>query len=164
MPNYPQHLASFDYRGFHRYFLTFCTHRRALHFTSADVVESVLSQILSTASAEGMSLTAYCFVPDHLHLLAEGTMPDADLKSFVTKSKQLSGYHFARRRRARLWQRYGYERVLRAEETTRDVVRYILENPVRAGLAKGVTSYPFWGSEVYSREQLIEYVQAERAG
>jgi hypothetical protein len=49
--------------------------------------------------------------------------------------------------------------VLRADETTREVIRYIVENPVRAGLANDVASYPFWGSEVYSREQLIEYVQ-----
>ena len=82
----------------------------------------------------------------------------------MTRSKQLSGYHFARRTRRRLWQRYGYERVLRAEETTREVVRYILENPVRAGLAEDVASYPFWGSEVYSREQLIEYVQEDQRG
>jgi putative transposase len=104
MPHYPQHLASFDYKGFHRYFLTFCTHERAPLFTNADAVETVLSQVLRTAAAEGMAVTAYCFMPDHLHLLAEGIGPDANLKSFVTRSKQLSGYHFARRTRARLWQ------------------------------------------------------------
>jgi hypothetical protein len=34
-----------------------------------------------------------------------------------------------------------------------------LENPLRAKLTNDIASYPFWGSEVYSREQLIEYVQ-----
>jgi REP element-mobilizing transposase RayT len=34
----------------------------------------------------------------------------------------------------RLWQRYGFERVLRDDEATLDVARYILRNPVRAGL------------------------------
>ena len=112
-----------------------------------------------------MSITAYCFMPDHLHLLAEGIAADADLKAFTARAKQFSGYHFARQTRTRLWQRYGYERVLRAEETTRDVIRYILDNPVRAGLTMDVGSYPFWGSEVYSRDQLIEYVRDDdRAG
>jgi len=33
----------------------------------------------------------------------------------------------------RLWQRYGFERVLRDDEATLVVAKYILENPLRAG-------------------------------
>ena len=47
--------------------------------------------------------------------------------------------------RGRLWQRGYYERVLRDEDHTRDVIRYILQNPVRAGLAKSPDEYPFLG-------------------
>ena len=159
MPHYPRHLPSFDYQGFHRYFLTFCTHEREAHFTVAARVDGVLSQILRTGASQAVQLTAYCFMPDHLHLLSEGIRADANLKTFVARAKQVSGYHFSRATGQRLWQRYGYERVLRPEETTLGVIRYIVENPVRAGLTKDVASYPFWGSEVYSREELIEYIQ-----
>jgi hypothetical protein len=37
-------------------------------------------------------------------------------------------------------------------------VRYIINNPVRAGLVADVRDYPFWGSSVYSREALLEYI------
>ena len=60
-----------------------------------------------------------------------------------------------------LWQRYGYERVLRSEEHTLDVVRYILANPIRAGLAKNLNEYPFSGSRVFSSEQLMDGLQME---
>ncbi len=102
-------------------------------------------------------------MPEHLHLLVEGLRADADLKTFVARAKQFSGYYFKRETGRRLWQRYGYERVLRAEETTLSVIRYIVENPVRAGLTNDVASYPFWGSEVYSREQLTEHIQQSDA-
>ena len=165
MPHYPHHLPSFDYKGFHRYFLTFCTHERVHYFARAESVHIVLSQILRTRTSQGFTLTAYCFMPDHLHLLLEGVRPEADLKAFVSRAKQSSGYHFKRETGHRLWQRYGYERVLRAEETTLEVIRYIIENPMRAGLTQDAAAYPFWGSEVYTREELIDYVQqGERAG
>jgi putative transposase len=37
-----------------------------------------------------------------------------------------------------------HDHALRAEEATADVVRYIIENPVRAGLVKEVGAYPYW--------------------
>jgi len=55
----------------------------------------------------------------------------------------------------RLWQRYGFERVVRDSEQTFVVARYILENPVRAGLAGAIEEYPFVGSFVYTLPELI---------
>jgi hypothetical protein len=83
---------------------------------------------------------------------------DSDLKTFVARAKQFSGFVFANAAGTRLWQRYGYERVLRTEESTADLVRYIIANPIRAGLAVDVRDYAFWGSFVYSREELLECI------
>jgi len=96
-------------------------------------------------------------MPDHAHLLVEGTREDADLKAFLKGAKQYSGFYFKQKTRNSLWQRYGYERALREDEDTRSVIKYIIENPVRAGLVKVPLDYPFWGSELYSREALLEY-------
>jgi hypothetical protein len=46
--------------------------------------------------------------------------------------------------------------VLRDDEVTQTVAKYILENPVRAGLMREPLDYPFSGSLVYSREQLVD--------
>jgi REP element-mobilizing transposase RayT len=154
---YPHHLQGFSYVGPHRYFLTFCCDNRRLTFGNADVVDLVMSQFLRASSEELMSIIACCFMPDHVHAVVEGSREDSDLKKFVARSKQLAGYHYKRVHRRTLWQRYSYERVLRAEESTRTVVAYVLENPVRAGLAKTVYEYPFLRSGVYSRDELIEY-------
>ncbi len=58
-----------------------------------------------------------------------------------------------------LWQEGYHDRVLRDEEATTTVVRYMLENPVRAGLVDRPELYPFWGSLVWSRRELLELVQ-----
>ena len=155
--NYPRHLTGFSYVGLHRYSLTFCTLDRRNVFVQQEPVDLVTSQFLRAARELRFDLVAYCFMPDHVHLIAEGTREDADLKRFVSLATQLSGHHYARCLGRTLWQRYGYEHVLRDDESTQAAVRYILENPVRAGLVDAIEKYPFWGSSVYSRQELIEF-------
>ncbi len=155
--NYPRHLAGFSYIGGYRYSLTFCTEDRAEWLVDPEAVELVATQILRAARDTSFAVTAYCVMPDHVHLVVEGLTDAADLKRFVHRAKQFSGYRYSQRWKRRLWQRYSYERVLRTEEHTSDVVRYVLENPVRAGLAKHPTEYPHLGSSVYSVPELLQF-------
>jgi hypothetical protein len=46
--------------------------------------------------------------------------------------------------------------VLRDDEDTRRVARYILENPVRGGLMASPEEYPFLGSGVWSVKEILE--------
>jgi len=156
---YPEHLKTFDYLGLHQYFLTFCTHKRARLFTKADAVEVVLTQISRASAEQHVALIAYCFMPDHVHLLVEGQSDNSDCRRFIARAKQYSGFYYQAAFGCRLWQQYGYEHVLRSEEAAVSVARYILENPVRAGLVVAVQDYPFSGSSLYSLEQLLDAVQ-----
>jgi len=159
VPDYPHHLPNFDYVGFHRYSLTFCTYEREEFFRSASNVDLVLQQILRAAEEQLFDLLTYCFMRDHLHVLAAGKRADADLKAFVARAKQYSGFYFKKATRKRLWQRYGYEHTLRDDEATVAVIAYIVNNPVRAGYVMSPADYPFWGSTVYSREEILEFLQ-----
>jgi len=86
-------------------------------------------------------------MPDHLHLLVAGD-EGADLKEFVRLFKSRSSYHYKKGAGHPLWQRSYYDRVLRKDEDTRAVARYILNNPIRRGLARSAEAYPFIGSFV----------------
>ena len=151
----PGHLRVLDYRGLHRYSLTFCTNNRSRLFTSTDVITLVLAQISRAASENQFAITAYCFMPDRLHLLVEGRSDGSDCKQFVARAKQYSGFHYSKVSYHVLWQRYGFEHVLRDEELSIVVARYILENPIRAGLVERVEAYPFAGSLEYAIEDLL---------
>ncbi len=120
-------------------------------------------QLLRTASDEHFAVITYCFMPDHLHLLVEGLEDDADLRRFAKMLKQWTTVAYRRSRRGRLWQEGYYEHVLRDDESTLDVARYVLANPVRGGLVREPKDYPFSGSGVYSIEEILEcFVLADR--
>lgn len=94
-------------------------------------------------------------MPDHLHALLEATSDASDFCAFVKRFKQTTGFEYCRRtRQRRLWQPGYHEHILRSDEITEAVARYILENPIRAALSDHLGEYPFAGSAVYSHEQL----------
>ena len=83
MPRYPEHLRGFDYTGPNRYFLTMCTNQRARHFVERQHVALVSEQFQRASREQAFAVVAYCFMPDHVHLLIAGERDDADLKRFT---------------------------------------------------------------------------------
>ena len=152
-------LKTFDYIGLYRYFLTFCTRLRRPLFTDAELVETVLAKILQSAEGCGFVIPAYVFMPDHAHFLVEGTIESADLQEFVKLAKQRSAYAYAQAGRGRLWQPSYVDRVLREDESATAVIAYIMNNPIRAGLAKCVGEYRFAGSATMSSESIVELLR-----
>lgn len=149
-------LPGFEDPGCHRYFLTYGTFARSRHFVTREIVGLVSAQFLRAAAEQRFEILTYCFMPDHVHLLVE-TMDDrSDGKAFIARSKQYSGFHFRARTGDRLWQRDSFERVLRDTESWLAVSRYILGNPVRAGLVSRPFDYPFSGSFAWDRQAGLE--------
>ena len=151
-------LQSNVYIGLQRYFLTFCTADRRNWFVDAEHVDPVREQILHAAVLFEMEISAHCFMPDHVHLLVEGQTESADACAFVHQAKQRSGFMFSRSFGARLWQPSYYDRILREEEDSLSVTRYIFDNPVVDGLVKSPVEYPFMGSAKYSLQQILEAI------
>ncbi len=102
-----------------------------------------------------MALVAYCFMPDHVHLLVYGTSETSDLRAFVVDFKKVTGFEYRQRHGRHLWQRGYFDRILRDDESTEAVVRYTLENPVRGGLAGQLGEYPLAGSDMYDLRGLL---------
>jgi putative transposase len=111
----PQRLADASYVGVGVYFLTFCTKNREPHFTTRAAVDPVLAQFLRTADDEGFAIRAYCFMPDHVHLLIEGLTEQSDVRGFAKMAKQRSGYVFKQSGGAPLWQEGYVDSVLRSD-------------------------------------------------
>jgi REP element-mobilizing transposase RayT len=108
----------------------------------ARVVESTLFHF----DGQRYRLLAWCIMPNHVHALIETRegFPLADVmhswKSYMSheanKLLQRSGA---------FWQREYLDRFVRNAEHYENVVAYIEENPVKAGLAKITTDWP-WSS------------------
>ena len=157
--SHPARLTSDCYVGRFRHFLTACTYKRRLYFRDVALVGHVRTHFLRTAMQESIEILAYCFMPDHLHLLVTGATENADVRRFIRLAKQLSGYEFHQHRQTSLWQPSYFDRALRGEDDTEAVVAYIVANPVRAQLVERADDYPFWGSDKYTRQEILEFVQ-----
>ena len=75
---------------------------------------------------------------------------------------QRTAFEWKKRTGERLWQSSYHDHVRRGTESTRQVVRYLLENPVRAALVEWPGDYPHCGSLTCSREELIEWAFVSR--
>jgi REP element-mobilizing transposase RayT len=150
----PRRLDGFPYVGYQRYFLTACAAFRRPLFTNTSLVASLVEQLMHNAGHFEFSILAYVFMPDHAHVLTEAESEQSDFPAFVKRFKQTTGFAYRRQTGQSLWQHGYHERVLRNEEASEAVVRYILENPIRARLSTQLGEYPFAGSAKYDLEGL----------
>ena len=141
-------LPRYRYIGPHRFFLTVCTLHRQRVFITLDVVDLVRQHILLAADAHDFRILAYCFMPDHLHLLVEGKSAASDMSAFGKLAKQRSSYEFRQRSGERLWQPGWFDCQLQVSDDVEEKIEYILLNPVRAGLVTNASDYPFSGVAV----------------
>jgi putative transposase len=114
-------------------------------------------QIVRAARDCSFAVPAYCFMPDHLHLFAEAKSEASDGRDFIKRSRQYSGFYYSKTYGSKLWQRYGYDHVVRDDEKTIAFIRYIVENPLKAGLLNRIEDYPFVGSLEWPLEALVDW-------
>ena len=152
--NRPKRLAGVSYVGFQRYFVTTCTAFRKPIFKDDVIATGTTTTILTTAATFGFAVPAYCLMPDHIHLLLAALSQTADLAAFMKQAKQLGGLAYRQARGQSLWHSGYYDRILRDDEATFAVARYILENPVRAELAQELGEWPHAGSSCYTWPEL----------
>ena len=139
-------LKNFDYKGSYRYFITLCTFNKKPILTDNSLILWLVKTLREKAKVFKFKIWAYCFMPDHVHLLLEGNDYGSELKRFISSYKQSTSFYYKRRTGFSLWQINFYEHVLRKEEDTKSVAYYILGNPVRKGLAEDYKNYKFLGS------------------
>jgi putative transposase len=104
--------------------------------------------MLHAAAREGLFCPAYVLMPDHIHLLWMGLRLDSD---------QCNGMAFLRTYlepalEPAKFQPQAHDRVLRAEQRRKsafaEACRYVLSNPVRAGLVETPEAWKFNGAVV----------------
>ncbi len=139
------------YRGIRAYFVTICTKDQQKVFTNKKTVGKHIRILSECCEKEKFSVWAYCFMPDHIHLLLTAK-ENSELIKLVTAYKRLSGYEYKKKTGKNLWQKSFYDHILRKEENITQVVRYILENPVRKNLVENFREYPFSGSLEFGKD------------
>jgi REP element-mobilizing transposase RayT len=127
------------------YLITFVTWNRAPIFRDYRHARTASRVIHARKTWKGAECLAWVLMPDHFHGLIR--LDDGDLSKVVASAR--SRLTRALRKEGRtypLWQRAFQDRALREDEDVRAAARYIVANPVRAGLAEHVCLYPYWNA------------------
>jgi len=135
------------------YAVTLVTRQRQRLF--GDPAMSVIVRAwLRQSDHEGSSQThAWVVMPDHLHwlfALRNGELSDR-VRRF--KSRSARAINQARQTCGAVWQAGFHDHRLRDDEDLLIRARYIIANPLRAGLVEDVREYPHWGCRWISRDE-----------
>lgn len=87
---------------------------------------------------------AWVVMPDHLHWLFELRTGSLAAVMQRVKSKTAKAVNKAHGRQGKVWQDGYHDKAIRQEKDLVHVARYIVANPVRAGLVKSLRDYPLW--------------------
>jgi putative transposase len=151
-------LREFDYRGRYAYHVVIVTQDRVPIFTKQS--DALVSSLQDTADSCEFHLLAYCFMPDHLHMLVQGQEDSSNLVRFVQRYKQLTAYEYKQRTASKLWQDSYFDRILRSDEPLVSVAEYIFNNPVSAGLVEQATLYGLSGGDFFKGTSAADRAEA----
>jgi len=126
------------------YLITTTTEQRTPIFSNLKLARLVIRQLQEAEQEGSVRSLAWVVMPDHLHWLIE--LRTVTLKTLMRRFKSRSTWQINRAcgRQGRLWQQGFHDRALRREEDIRAVARYIVANPIRAGLVIKAGDYPHW--------------------
>jgi REP element-mobilizing transposase RayT len=123
----------------HAYLVTIVTASRQPVFTSFTAARVAARCFHDKNVARYAQTLAFVVMPDHIHWLlqleASGSLSET-VRVYKAKASLLL--------RQQIWQRGFHDRALRDEDDLRDIARYIVANPLRAGLVKSLGEYPHW--------------------
>ncbi|TVS09233.1 MAG: transposase [Gammaproteobacteria bacterium] len=128
----------------HLYHVTFVTRDRVPLLESFDSAREVVRTLMGLDRRSHCLTWTYVVMPDHVHWLFQlgGSL---SLSGLVALAKSRSS-HYLRRHglKGPVWQRGFMDRLIRARENPVAVARYIVLNPLRAGLVARLGDYPHW--------------------
>lgn len=129
------------------YHVVTATYVRQAFFSATSVGRCVV-QALREAEREQISRTlAFVVMPDHLHWLFE--LQNASLPWAVSQVKGRAARYSRKAlgiagNAGPIWQRGYFDHAMRTDENLVQTARYIIGNPLRAGLVTRIGDYPLW--------------------
>ncbi|WP_226507410.1 transposase [Pseudomonas sp. MWU16-30317] len=127
-----------------QYLITLVTANRERLFTSWRLAYPVIDAFKRAQQDADVESLCWVVMPDHLHWLIELKHPRLAHVLGRMKSRSTVVMNRLLNRTGPIWQKGFHDRALRREEDVKKVARYIVANPVRAGLVEKIDDYPMW--------------------
>lgn len=131
----------------HIYHITTCSQNRQKFFNDTQCARLLINEMKNLVESNQVVSITWVIMPDHLHWLFQLTA-DISLSTVIQRLKGISSKKINQHNPQVnfSWQRGFYDHATRTEEDLVKVSRYIVANPLRAGLVDNIGLYPFWDS------------------
>lgn len=127
------------------YLITTTTFDRRRLFDDFDRAVRFCRALAGLYAWERHRLVCWVLMPDHVHAVVQ-LGPRADLSRLVRDLKSNTARELRRAEPTldKVWAAGYHDHAVRNDESLVEVARYVVANPVRAGLATRAGLYPFW--------------------
>jgi putative transposase len=124
----------------HTYHVVLSTHNKQPIFIDFNLARKMVLALLESDNNNLTHTLAYVVMPDHIHWLFE--LKAESLSRCVQRVKS----QVSRGIGNTIWQKGFYDHGIRSDESLIRAARYIVANPLRAGLVSKIGDYPHWDS------------------
>jgi len=129
------------------YLVTCVTGQRQPVFTDFVAARLLVDELRRSQREGHCEWLAWVVMPDHFHGLLS-LAENSDLSRLMNQIKGCGArsVNLYLARQGALWQPGFHDHALRTEENRLAIARYVVANPLRAGLVKKLADYPHWDS------------------
>jgi putative transposase len=128
------------------YLISFTTmHRKPVFENNYEVANIFCKALNDSRLWPDATLLCWVLMPGHVHVLIQ--LGEAEsLESLINRLKTNTArqVNFCLKRRGQFWANGFHDKAIKFEEEIVDVARYLLLNPIRAGLVRSIGMYPYW--------------------
>ncbi|MBF8221355.1 REP-associated tyrosine transposase [Halomonas sp. 328] len=119
------------------YLVTFATQERQPIFLDPPAAHLACQSFYAESVSREASTLSFVVMPDHVHWLLrlDGQLSEAVR---IYKARVSAGLG------QKIWQPGFHDRALRREADLKPAARYLVANPIRAGLVEYIGDYPYW--------------------
>jgi putative transposase len=151
-------LDLYKYKGYVRVSFTVCVLDRKNLFVekNEDIINEFIEIFKEECEKQNVINWVYVFMPDHLHLIVQGTKESSDLWKMMCMFKQRTGYVLKTKTKEKFkWQKDFWDHIHRDEDYLPEQILYIADNPVRKKIIKEWKDYKYTGSLHHDLNEII---------
>ncbi len=144
--NKTDYLSTEDFKShFIKYDDSIHNEKASIHYLKEPAIVNILKNEFHRLDNIEYKLIAYTIMSNHFHLSFELNKENSGISKIMKSIKGRSALLINRQlnRSGKLWQDESYDRWIRDDVELYFIIKYILENPVKAGLAKHWQDWQF---------------------
>ncbi len=128
------------------YFITISTFEKRDIFVDDKLNREVIKCLLEERDRLGLIIFVYCLMLNHIHFLIQPQQAGANISLFIRSFKSKSYKIFKDLCfNGRIWQARFHDHIVRGKESLSEIMKYILNNPVRKNMVEKWDDYPYSG-------------------